>query len=196
MVLSACMVGPFMLTAIVAHSYGLLKIISSNYRVRRVYSNFVPFILVLLNVVNMLVFVMIMNYVNITKTMKSGILIECGFTQTIVGLCVCIPYLNLLYLFRLRVRNRIEILDPDYLYETSSICTTKSQFSRNLSILDSFKVEVKDKSKIPFFVKATVLLICLVLIFIVTKIYLSIYHINAIHTGNFNMDGLKIIQND
>ncbi|OAF70182.1 hypothetical protein A3Q56_02078 [Intoshia linei] len=194
-VFSGCMVGPCLLTAVLVHSYGLCKIISSKYRIRRVYSSFVPLIVFVANVLNMFIFIIIYNYANVTTSFKNKIMVMCAVTQIIIATLASLPYFFMLKLFRIRMMTTTEILDSKYLSDSCSYASTgTNKLTRHASLLDGFKLEIDNKSKLPFFIKSTLCQVAFIFIFILFKIYMVSFYAYSIYTETWNPYSLYIMR--
>ncbi|OAF68684.1 hypothetical protein A3Q56_03556 [Intoshia linei] len=80
-----------------------------------------------------------------------------------------------------RSLEKIEIIDPNYLIKNSN-----DKLVRKYSFMDSFKVNISEKSFIPYFIRSLFIQMFIVLAFVIVRLCLLVVLINALPTVSIN----------
>ncbi|OAF68256.1 hypothetical protein A3Q56_03998 [Intoshia linei] len=194
-VISSCSATPLLIVASISHLYGIIKILNSKYYVRRLFSNSGALIIVLLNLLNISTVIVIITNTS-DDTVAMAMLLICNVSQIILGFIVCLPCGYIFYLFRKRTIEKYDILDADYLTKLEKDVQTKAPLSRIISFMDTFKIDVKNETKIPFFVKAIFVQCFIISSFIVVRMVFIYYLIMSLNHGitHYRSIMLNIVQ--
>ncbi|OAF68257.1 hypothetical protein A3Q56_03999 [Intoshia linei] len=189
-VFSSCSGAPLLLTAIVIQLYGINKILTSKYVVRKIFSNPVALIVILLNIINTSTVILFIVSVNISFNLLLTMLMVCCIIQACIGIFTCIPCAHIFYLFRKRSLEQLDIIDPNYSLLSDEHRDNKKRtvIKRLSSFMDTFHINISNKTRIPYFIKALLIECLLIIMLVCMKIGGVIFIVKCLWNSKINYD--------